>query len=321
MRKHKARRFRGILWVAAVAAGVLLVGYVGLCAYLAYTIEYPSPIPEDAKPSHYLLAAVDVSWSSSRGRDIKGWWTEGRPGAPAVLLAPGHDLSRSDALSLAAELGKRGFHSLIYSAGGRSDDGSKPAGILGPEAVEDMLSALDFVERRKEVASGRLGIWGVDVGARAALEAACRRPEVKAVAADSPYDAVADFVRLHVIATLGRTDPRIESGCLWILSLLEGVPADSFRAGLELEALANRSVLFITGGNRPELAQSTEGLRGRLKPEKELLSLAGSRARLMSAEMMAVYDRRVGDFFSTCLLDVRPGAGRQSGRTDGEGNQ
>lgn len=321
MRKHKARRFRRILWAAAVAAGVLVVGYLGLCAYLAYTIKYPSPVPEDAKPSHYLLAAVDVSWSSARGRDIKGWWTEGKFGAPAVLLAPGHDLSRSDALSLAAELGKRGFHSLIYSAGGRSDDGSEPAGVLGPEAVDDMLSALDFLERRKEVASGRLGIWGVDVGARAALETACRRPEVKAVAADSPYGAVADFVRLHVIGTLGRTDRRIESGCLWILGLLGGVPADSFRVGFELDALADRGVLFIAGGNRPELARSTEELRSRLKPERELLSAAGARARLMSAEMMAVYDRRVGDFFSAYLLDARPGPGRQIGRAGGYKNE
>lgn len=321
MRKHKASRFRRILWVVAVAAGVLIAGYLGLCIYLAYTIKYPSAIPEDAKPSHYLLAAVDVSWSSPRGRDIKGWWTEGKAGAPAVLLATGYDLSRSDALSLAAELGKRGFHSLIYSAGGRSDDGSKPAGVLGPEAVDDMLSALDFLEKRKEVASERLGIWGVDVGARAALEAACRRPEVKAVAADSPYDAVADFVRLRVIGLLGRTDRRIESGCLWVLGLLEGARAASFRAGLELDALADRGVLFIAGSNRPELARSTEDLRSRLKPERELLSLAGSRARLMSAEMMAVYDRKVGDFFSTHLLDVRPAAGRQTGRTDGDKNE
>jgi pimeloyl-ACP methyl ester carboxylesterase len=259
---------------------------------------------------------VDVSWNSSTGRDVEGWWTEGSAGRPAVLLAPGYDLSRSDALSLAAELGKRGFHSLIYPAAGRSSDDSTSPCVLGVRATDDMVSALDYLESREGVDSGRVGIWGVDVGARAALETASRRPEVKAVVADSPYDAATDFLRLNVIDRLGYTNRFIEFGCRQLLGLFERVSPTSLNNRLPLEGLADRSVLFLKGDNRREMALLTDGIHARLKPEKQLVTLVSSRVRLMSAEKLAVYDREVSDFFSANLGAARSLTTKQTGRVN-----
>jgi pimeloyl-ACP methyl ester carboxylesterase len=316
MKRREAFRTRKRLRIALITIAVLFAGCLSFFAFLVFKIKYPSPLPEDTKPSHYLLASKDVSWSSSTGRDVKGWWTEGLAGQPAVLLAPGYDLSRSDALSLAAELGKRGFHSLIYAAGGHSGDDPSSSCFLGVRATDDMILALDFLESRNGVEPGRVGVWGVDIGARAALEVAIRRPEVKVIVADSPYDAVADFLRLNVINQLGYTNRLIEFGCQQLLGLFEWVSPASLNDRLPLEGLADRSVLFLGGDNRRDMALLTEGIYARLRPEKQLLLLTSSRVRLMSAEMLAVYDGKVGDFFSVNLGAARSLTVKQTGRVN-----
>src|SRR5262245_65656862 len=106
-------------------------------------------------------------------------------------------MSRGDALSLATTLRDQGYHLLIYDQRGA---GASPRGAstLGLDETADMVAAVDFLERRSDVAPQRIGIWGVDVGARAALKTAAQRATVRAVAADSPYSKVSDLLPVRV---------------------------------------------------------------------------------------------------------------------------
>jgi hypothetical protein len=75
-------------------------------------------------------------------------------------------------------------------------------------------------------------------------------------------------------------------------------------------------VLFLKGDNRRDMARLTDGIYARLKPEKQLVSLASSRVRLMNAEKLAVYDQEVSDFFSANLGAARSPASKQTGRVN-----
>jgi hypothetical protein len=98
-----------------------------------------------------------------------------------------------------------------------------------------------------------------------------------------------------------------------------GVPGEQ---PLPVEALADRSVLFIQGENRRELARHTQELYDRLKPRKEMISVSRSRSRHMSGEEMRSYDRQVSNFFQLNLSArtraperaVRAGEGKASTR-------
>jgi dienelactone hydrolase len=164
-----------------------------------------------------------------------------------------------------------------------------------------MLSAIDFAASKPDVDGGRLGIWGVDVGARAALMAAGQREAVRAVAADSAYDTIDEYLSLRVEEETGLSHPVVQLGCRYVFTLYQRVRPASLSNEIVLAPLADRSVLFIQGENRKSVAALTAALYERLQPQKEMISLSKARVRMMNAEMLEAYDRRVAHFFNISL--------------------
>ncbi|MBM3788960.1 MAG: hypothetical protein FJW35_01265 [Acidobacteria bacterium] len=293
--------------VAATSAGIL-----AFFSYVAIQIRYPGIVPEDTAPSHFLISSTEVHWPSAGGAEAAGWWTAGVTGAPAILLVPGYDLSRSDVLSLAAVLRQRGFHSLACATGDGSGSRWKAPRSVGPRATEEVLAALEFMMTREGIAAGRAGIWGTDAGARAALSAAALRPEVAAVAADSAFDRVSDFLRIKILSELGYTNRWVEWGCLRVLAAFERSYPSAFDGPVDVEGLADRRILFLEGGNRQEMLPLADALYQRFATPGQRVRLPAVRIRLMRAEVLAPYDKQVADFFTSSLGKVRPagGAGR-----------
>src|SRR6266496_3483321 len=171
MRRKAPTRIRLKKFVWVVLPGVLIL-VAGLAVFLglgAYRITHPAPAAESVNPSHFLLPAQDVRWTSTDGTEFAVWWIAGpSDSAPGIILAPGYGMNRADALSLALLLRENGFHLLIYEQRGC---GAAPQGksTLGLLETDDMQAALDFMLARPGVNRDRAGIWGVDIGARAAL--------------------------------------------------------------------------------------------------------------------------------------------------------
>jgi pimeloyl-ACP methyl ester carboxylesterase len=288
--------------------GLLVGGVLIVLAIIVYRVTHPGPVAEPVNPSHYLLPSLDVTWPTRDGKEIPGWWIPGTKGAPAVLLAPGYNLTRADALSLAAILREQGLNLLIYNSRGAGPS-PREASTLGLEETTDMLAALDFLQSRPEVDHKRIGIWGVDVGARAALRAAAGRPDVRAVAADSPYDRVADLLPVRVEEETGVENRILDLGCAWVFRLYRLTSGAALEERLPLEALSDRAILLIQGENRKELARLTAAINERLQPQKEMVSLRSARFHFMSGEELKNYDRQVSNFFVLNL--PRPAANQK----------
>src|SRR5512136_2165241 len=97
-------RARSRTRILVSAAAALFACVFAFFAFLAYRLAHPAPVLEPVNPSNYLLTSKDVLWAAPDGAQISGWWIPGQNGAPGILLAPGHGMSRSDGLSLAALL-------------------------------------------------------------------------------------------------------------------------------------------------------------------------------------------------------------------------
>ncbi len=312
MRKAKAgKKSRMRIWIPFGLVATVATLLTAFFAFLIVRIRYPEPIPEDTDPSHYLLTSVTSRWLSSSGSETEGWYVAGNDGAPGILLVPGYEMSRSDVLSLAAALYEKGFHTLVYGPPGTEASRWRGARDLGGRAIEGVFSALDFLAARKGVDKKRHGIWGADIGARAALAAAVRRPEVTTLVLDSPFDRASEFIHLQILDELDYSHPFIETGCRWLLALMEWSAPSSFDAAIPLEAMQDRNILVIEGDNRPEMLPLTEALYERLQGNKQKLHLASSRVRLMRAEMLGPYDKQVTDFF---MKKLGPGPAVRRGR-------
>ena len=280
---------------------ILAVGISSFWGYLTYRITHPAAVPEGVNPSQYLLPSLDVSWTTHDGLSIAGWWIPGRDGVAPVILAPGYGMSRSDVLSLASALHAVGFNVLVYDTRGC---GAAPRGacMLGAIESEDLLTAIRFLKTRRSVPSDRVGIWGVDVNARAALQAAVLRSEVRAIAADSGFDSLEDFMNIRIREDFGWDNRVVQFGCMQALKLYALASGKSTIEGVRVGVLGDRSLLFLEGENRPELARLTTALYSRVRPQKELVTLSVARTRMMNDVDARNYDRQVTNFFQLNLL-------------------
>ncbi len=293
-------RVKKFLKIALPPAAILFAGVLALYGILVYKVTHPAVVPEPVNPSYYLLPSLDISFPSGDRSEIAGWWIPGLRGAPGIVLIPGYGMSRSDVLSLAAILHGNGFNLLIYAQRGSGDPVRKTSS-LGLKESDDVLNAVQFLQSRPESDRMRLGLWGVDVGATAALIAAASVPEVRAIAADGAFESVFDFLDLRIGEDFGLKHPFFQFGCRQAFGLIHMGVSKAIKAPIPLQDLSDRMILFIQGENRKSLGRLTFALYNKLRPQKELLSLKKSRVHVMSGEDLKNYDRHVANFFQVNL--------------------
>jgi pimeloyl-ACP methyl ester carboxylesterase len=289
---HVGRFFRMVF----PAFAILLGGVVVLLGVLVYKISYPEKAQETIDPSHYLLPSLEVRIPTQGHLEIPGWWIPGLKGAPGIVLAPGYGMNRSDALSLAAALHESGFNLLIYDQRGNGNN-PRGASTLGLFESEDMLKAVRFLQSRPESNRSRMGVWGVDVGAVAALRAAAVCAEVRAIVADGAFESMADFIGYRTAEDFGFENSLVQFGCFEIFRLVHIMDGSFSIQPLPLQAISDRMILFIKGENRRELGNLTTAIYDRIQPQKEMISFKTSRIHLMSGEDLKNYDRQVANFF------------------------
>ena len=278
------------------AVAILVVGLFIISAVFVYKISRPDAVLESVNPSHYLLPSLDLAAPSANGDMIFGWWIPGLKGAPGIVLAPGYGMNRSDALSLAVGLHNNGFNLFIFDQRG-SMDSPRGASTLGLYETEDMLTAVRLLRDRPEVNRERIGIWGVDIGALAALKAAAEFTEIRAIAADSAFQSPNDFLSYRIEEEFGLNNRLLQFGCYQVFRLFHLRGSLSTGEELPLQALSDRNILFIKGENRRRLGSLTTDIYDALQPQKELISFKAARFHSMSGEDLKNYDRQVVNFF------------------------
>jgi len=272
------------------AAMVLVAGVVGILGFFTYRVTHPGVTLDTISPRHYLLTSSEVSIASADGFELAGWWIPGLKGAPGIVLAPGYGMTRSDALSLATLLHEDGFNLVIFGERGSSS-------TLGLNESDDVLAAVRYLKQNLDTDSTHLGIWGVDVGARAALKAAASVADVRTIAADGAFEYVSDFLDYRVNEDLGFDNKILQFGCRQMFRIANLMSDYSIDDKLPLEELSDRNILFIQGKNRERLGRLTAVLRDEIQPRKEMVLLESARVHMMAGEDLRKYDRQVAEFF------------------------
>ena len=172
-----ARR-RWINRAVAVVLGVLVV-YAGLyptATAIVPTHKYREPIPDP--PSGY----EPVTFESSDGLELSGWYAPSENGA-AVVLVHGGGGDRTGPLAHAALLRRHDYGVLVYDSRGRGESEGTP-NAWGWGWEKDVDGALAFLDARNDVEDGRIGGLGLSTGADVLIHVAPERRELKAVVSD-----------------------------------------------------------------------------------------------------------------------------------------
>ena len=175
------------LWGLLALAGLLGGANVAIRRGLA-----APRVVEAGSPQGLPWRAVDLP--TVNGKRLFGWFIPTGERAPALVVMHGWGGNAEMMLPLAAPLHERGFALLLVDARchGQSD-GDTFASL--PRFAEDIDAALAWLAGQPEVDAARLGVIGHSVGAGAALLAASRRADLRAVVSLAAFAHPAAMMR------------------------------------------------------------------------------------------------------------------------------
>jgi pimeloyl-ACP methyl ester carboxylesterase len=240
------RRWKAIL--LGLAAAILLFVTVGVPYLLAMLITSAGTRPMDleltSSPADYGLEFEEVLFPTSDGASISGWYLPG--GTRGAVVALGHGLfrSRREVLDRAAFFRKQGYDALVFDFRRHgTSDGERVT--LGYQERLDFEGAVAFLKSRRPEAP--VVLYGVSMGAGAALLAARETPAVAAVIADSPFLNIEHTVVHHAKLIFGLPRFPFASGLLLFLEMRGGFDREDFDLEAAAKALEDRPLLVIAG--------------------------------------------------------------------------
>jgi dipeptidyl aminopeptidase/acylaminoacyl peptidase len=256
----------------------------------------------------YEMPAYSLVHFPSRQSSVTlaGWYIEGNPTAPAVVVTHGfpHCKCDSNVLTPAGMLHRNGFNILMIDLRnhGQSDVVNGHA-AFGNTEWQDVLGACDWLASQKHFAPQRIGLYGVSMGGAATLIAVAQEPHVAAAFTDSAFADLGELIddelqRMHF--------PTFLSYSGFFIARVVG--------GEDLRAHTPREGIINDAGRPLYLVHGTADQRVDFHHNRELAALAqqtGANATFWTVDgaghvesvfhSPAEYERRVSGFFSTAL--------------------
>ncbi len=296
--KQTTRRYwlRLILFtMVTLGLGAMSVIFIVIPIRAADGMSSPPHMPVCCQtPADFGLHYEDVSFPTTDGLTLRGWYVPGQNGA-TILFAHGGGGNRLGVgqLEQATALAKRGFGILLYDLRGHGDSDGTQTSFTGA----DVRAALDYLRSREDVDPDRIGAIGLSLGAINIVHAAAADDGLKAIvldglgqsgAADFPSTAPADPIvaaQRPVIFLVLRLRGVVDAPVIESLSRLPPLPKLFVSGtGQDLEREAVRRYFAVTG--EPKVLWEI--------PE-------GSHAYTWAARPQE-YNRRIVDFFTQSLL-------------------
>ena len=173
--ERRSRRYTRRALEAGIAAVfvVLLLVPTGMAILATHVARAPVPAADLG------VAYRQVSFSSSDGLKLVGWYVPSRNGA-AVIVSPG----RSAAVQAHARmLIRHGYGVLLFDRRGEGQS-QGDRNMYGWNGERDQIGAVRFLQRQSDVHQGRIGGLGLSVGGEMLLQTAAENRGLEAVVSE-----------------------------------------------------------------------------------------------------------------------------------------
>ncbi len=295
-----------VVTVALVIALALIVRGITHPPRSAYLVT-PKAFSQISGPA---LKVTDQTWRNRDNTPARGWLLRGTDGAPAVVLLHHYGADRSWLFNLGVKINEATNFTILWPD--LRGHGLVPPvqwTSFGSFEGEDVLAALDFLRAQKSENGNRLvrdqvGLFGVELGAFAALRAASQDKSVSVLVLDSVARNSDDLVRTTVTNDLGMSVPLLPALAslatrVYFLGRYENTPVCEIAA-----SFSTQHVLLLSGPDAGELRASTIELARCFKNRVELktdLPLTAFNLPSATGEDGEGYDRQVIEFLNKNL--------------------
>jgi pimeloyl-ACP methyl ester carboxylesterase len=313
-RRHGRKLIRSLLPIALV----LLLVLVGATGWIVYAVTRPPRQAYLVTPQAFqqisgpVLKATDETWTNRDGTKARGWLLRGAEGAPAVVFLHRYGADRSWVFNLGVKLHETTNFTILWpDLRGHGLDPPVSWTSFGGREGDDVLAALDYLhmlkgERGLALVGERVGLYGVELGAYAALKAALQDSRVRVLVLDSVPSGPDELLHAAVRGDLGIDNRPIQylariATRIYFLGRYNNTPSCQLAA-----ALPSQRALLLSGDDAGYLNNSTTAL-ARCFPNqgnvevKTGLPLTGFQQPSATGEQGEGYDRRVIEFLDKNL--------------------
>jgi pimeloyl-ACP methyl ester carboxylesterase len=295
---------------------IIVVVVVAVCGWIVYGITRPPHAPYLVTPKSFstvtgpILNASEATWKNHDGTEARGWLIRGAEGAPAVILLHSYGADRSWLLNLAIKLNETtNFNVLWPDLRGHGENPPVNWSLFGGPEGDDVTAAIDYLHTLKTGAgkpqvAQRVGVYGIELGSYAALDAARRYPEIRALALDSVPASPDDLIRFATTKRMGMNNGLLQR-LAGIGVRVYGVGKFQATSSCDLaRSLRDTRALLLAGGEGDPWRQSSVDLAkcfaGPVEIKKDLV-LTGANLPSSTGEQEEGYDRPVIEFFDKAL--------------------
>lgn len=194
----RASRWRRLRW--AVRFGVLALVILGTTVVgLDRLFYYPSETI-DATPRDIGLAYEDVTFETSDGLKLSGWYLPARGDSRGTVIHfHGNAANISNHVFASYWLVYEGFNLLVFDYRGYGGSAGK---VTRAGTIRDGHAALDYILSRDDTDPERVFAFGQSLGGAVATVVAAERPEFRAVVLDSTFSGYRRIASRHLRKTL-----------------------------------------------------------------------------------------------------------------------
>ncbi|MGC4073551.1 MAG: alpha/beta hydrolase [Nibricoccus sp.] len=256
--------------IAAVLLGLSTFVWLSALQARQLTSAMRRPVPSLAESA--LSGVETVTFSSTDGLLLSGWWMPSPGSDTTVILLHGHGSNRRQMIGRAKLLRDHGYSVLLYDARGHGESAGELVSF-GLHEANDLLGALDFARSK---GSRNFGLIGASQGGATIVLSGSRLRNVKWAVIESVYSDLRTAVdrRCRYHAHL----PGWLLGCLMI-------PFAEDRVGMSIDQISPRAKIseisfpvFVLSGDRDRhtMTTDTQSLFDAAKPPKELWFVEGA---------------------------------------------
>ena len=230
--------------LALLALAILALGYFGVGLFVAMRLT-AAPDRQSVKqtPADVGLDYRRVSFPSTDGLDLAGWWVPEDDPSWAVVLVPGLEGDKSDqhVLETAPVYAQAGYSVLMIDLRAQGDSEGQRI-TMGYQEARDVRGALAWLEERGFKHSEVI-VHGWSMGAAAVLRAA---PDtgVAAVVADSAYADLPQILQGQLPEASG-LPPFFNSGVMLAAKVFLGLDPWAVRPEQEARRLCEEDVPLL----------------------------------------------------------------------------
>ena len=309
MVKRLAKAFLPILLV-------VLAAFLFVTIWIVRTITRPPRAPYLVTPHTLsqvtgpIMKATDVTWPNHDGTTARGWLLRGAEGAPAVILLHRYGADRSWLLNLAVKLNETTNFTVLWpDLRGHGENPPVNWSLFGTFEGDDTTAAIEYLHTLKSAGgrqqiAGPIGVYGTELGAYAALDAAKRFPEVRALALDSAPESPDDLIRAATQSRAGMNNAVLQKLARWGVSVYALGKYQNTSSCDLARSLRDVRVLLLTGAegdaSRPSTLELGKCFNGNVEVKKDL-PITGFNLPASTGQQEEAYDRPVIEFFDKAL--------------------